>query len=86
MPITVKVSIVQDDVQWSGTDLIVPFICEPLGRPQLRSSVPFAAASFSSAQAAAQFKNLVATWITQQAEYAGLTPGSNDISVIGGFQ
>lgn len=87
MPIKVKVSILQDQVQWQGTDLVVPFLAEPMGFPIQGSSIVFPAGNFTSAQAAAQFKNQVIAWIATIPEYAGLgSLASNDVSVIGGFQ
>lgn len=87
MPIKVKVAIRTEDVQWQGTDLVVPFVAEPMGFPAQGSSIVFPAGSFTSAQAAAQFKNQVITWIATIPEYTGLgNLASNDVSVIGGFQ
>lgn len=88
MPIKVKVSVRQEEVQWQGTNLIVPFLAEPRGGfPIQGSSVVFPADNFTSAQAAAQFKNQVIAWIASVPEYAGLgSLAANDVSVIGGFQ
>lgn len=87
MPIKVKVTVLTEQVAWQGTDLVVPFIAEPMGRPVQGSSIIFAAGSFTSAQAAAQFKNQIISWIATVPEYAGLgSLASNDVSVIGGFQ
>ena len=87
MPIKVKVTVLTEQVTWQGTDLVVPFIAEPMGRPVQGSSIVFAAGSFTSAQAAAQFKNQIISWIATVPEYAGLgSLASNDVSVIGGFQ
>ena len=87
MPIKVKVVIRPEEVVWQSTNLVVPFTAEPLGFPIQGSSVVFAAGSFTSAQAAAQFKAQIISWIATIPEYAGLgNLAANDVSVIGGFQ
>lgn len=87
MPIKVKVSIRTEEVQWQGSNLVVPFIAEPMGFPIQGSSIVFVASNFTSAQAAAQLKNQIIAWIATVPEYAGLgNLASNDVSVIGGFQ
>jgi hypothetical protein len=86
MAIKVKASIRQEDVQWGGNNLLVPFIVEPLGFPQQGGSFVMDATALNAAQMTAQFKTQLLTWIEDNPEYDALGPvAQTELVLIGGF-
>jgi hypothetical protein len=86
MAIKVKVSIRQDEVQWTGSDLIVPFVVEPQGFPAQGGSFVIAAGGLNAAQLAGQFKTQLLTWIEDNPEYDALgSVTQTELVLIGGF-